>query len=249
MALAISPMSTGDSTTVFETTNGSFQNQAAEPPAPAHYRKRGISGLLQDITNTGEQKRTRRSAVRAKSAMESQTYAFAPHGNPQCGGKCGGNMRQARPVSEFVVHESEQLQDNSLITDIHESLGVYIQRNVSYEIQKARALHIMVRAVQKWCYSIMKAADCASDCFGFNPEVIRRWASAYVEAAAFYNTDEVDDDECISEILMSNKGQKSSHAESLLHDENFCLAARTYIRSHSCQKGEPNLTGKMKNVS
>ena len=44
---------------------------------------------------------------------------------------------------------------------------------------------------------------------------------------------------------MSNRGQHSSHAESLSHDGNFCFAAHTYIRSHACQKGEPNLTGKM----
>ena len=78
--------------------------------------------------------------MRAKSAMEKQTHAFASRGNPHRGGECGG-MRQAKSVSETVVHETGQLQgSSSLGTDIHESLGGYIRRNVSYGIQKALAL-------------------------------------------------------------------------------------------------------------
>ena len=62
--------------------------------------------------------------MRANSTVKRQSHAFAQRSNPQRGGKYGGNMQQARPVNESVVHGSGQLQGSSgLVTDIHESLG------------------------------------------------------------------------------------------------------------------------------
>ena len=89
----------------------------------------------------------------------------------------------------------------------------------------------------------MEAADCASNCFGFNPEVIRRSASAYAEVASCYSEDELVDDDCITQILSSSRGQNSSSTDTLVHDEDFRLGAHTYIRTHACRRGEPNLTG------
>ena len=66
------------------TTNGSFQNHPppAEPAdATPHGRKRGISALLEDVTNTGHLE-CRRSALKAKRALKSQNSVQAARGNP-----------------------------------------------------------------------------------------------------------------------------------------------------------------------
>ena len=69
------------------------------------------------------------------------------------------------PVSVSDMREPVILQeDKRLASDLHETLGDYIQRNVSYEIQKALAIHIMVSAVLKWNSTISEAAEHASDC-------------------------------------------------------------------------------------
>ena len=147
---------------------GSFQNQPppADPPAStSRSRKRGLSALLQDVTNT-DQMECRRSAVRAKRDLGSQSTVYAPRRNP----KRGGKLRQTVSVGE--VHEPAHLQqlvsDNELLSDVCESLGGYIQRNVSYEVQKGIAIHILVTAITKWDCTILEAAQHAADCCGFN---------------------------------------------------------------------------------
>ena len=45
---------------------------------------------------------------------------------------------------------------------------MYIQRNVSYEVQKGIAIHILVTAITKWDCTILEAAQHAADCCGFN---------------------------------------------------------------------------------
>ena len=50
-------------------------------------------------------------------------------------------------------------------------------------------------------------------------------------------------DEFITSELFSNRGHHVTNTP--LHDEEFRLAAREFIRSNACKKGEPNLTGKM----
>ena len=152
MPLATNPVSTDDTPAVSETTNGSFQNYQlpADHPASPHSRKRRISALLQDITNTGVQSETRQSVVRAKRSMESHSHVCAPRGNSQRGGKRGGKMQQAILVSKPAVHESGK------IGDIYDSLGGYKERNTSYEILKALAIHNMATAVQKWNCNILE---------------------------------------------------------------------------------------------
>ena len=55
-------------------------------------------------------------------------------------------------------------------------------------------------------------------------------------------TEESPDDECVTGLLSSNRGQHDDHAATLLNDEDFELAARSYVRTHASRKGQPNLT-------
>ena len=49
----------------------------------------------------------------------------------------------------------------------------------------------------------------------------------------------------MSSILSSSRGQHTSHLESVVDDESFALAARSFVHTHACQKGQPNVTSKM----
>ena len=181
--LTTDPMSTDEHPPVLETTNGYFQNQ---PPADhPRGRKRGISVLLKDITNSRVQEtrrsltnsrvqETRGSAVRAKRIMvESQSHAYAPHGNPVQGGKCSGNKRRkSNDVKDYCTVRDHLPKIKDLPSDMHDYMAGFLQRNASYEVQKALAIHILLVAVHKWGYTVLEAAECASDCSGFNPRVI-----------------------------------------------------------------------------
>ena len=160
------------------TTNGSFQNHPppAEPPdATPRGRKRGISALLEDVTNTGHLE-CRRSALKAK---KSQNSVQAARGNPARGGK----LRQGQTVS-VAEHESVHLHklvhDKSLLGTVHSSLAGFIQRNVSFEVQKAIAINMMVTALLEWNCTILQAAQHAADCCGFNPATVRLWVSLHL---------------------------------------------------------------------
>ena len=43
-------------------------------------------------------------------------------------------------------------------------------------------------------------------------------------------------------MLSSRYGHHTNHLESVVYDESFGLAG---LRTHACQKGQPNMTGKM----
>ena len=264
-----SEMESGNgSTTVPQATitTGSFQNQspvatsaatqaatpaaipaatpASTPAATPRSRKRGISSLLQDITNTGEPQ-SRRSAVKAMRTIESQSCLSAPRGNPVQGSKVRHNT--AVPASTNTVHEPSLLQllsDESVVCNIADNLAEYTQRNVAYEVQKALAINIMLTAISKWNCSIVEAATRAADCCGFNQECVRRWASAFVTAINTCSPDDMSD-KCITDLLSSNRGHCSSHDDGLLQNEEFCLAAREYVHKNTCRKGQPNLTCRM----
>ena len=127
---------------------------------------------------------------------------------------------------------------------IAETLLAYTQRNVSFEVQKAVAITVMTTAMSLWNSSVLDAANLAAACCGYNPEVVRRWASAFTCSSSRCSLESLSD-ENITEMLSSKRGHHESHFASLLHDESFCLAARTYVRTHACKKGEPNLTCRM----
>ena len=140
--MATDPMSTVEYPPVLETTNCSFQNQ---PPADhPRGRKRGISALLKDITNSRLQE-TRRSFVRAKRIMvESQSHAYAPCGNPVQGGKCGGNKRRK---SDFVKDVKEYCTAHDhlpKITDLPSGMWQAFTEKCIIIMQKTLAIHILL---------------------------------------------------------------------------------------------------------
>ena len=53
------------------------------------------------------------------------------------------------------------------------------------------------------------------------------------------------DDTAVEILLSSDRGKGVTNPLSLIHDEQFRLQAREYVRANSCQKGEPNLTADM----
>ena len=102
--------------------------------------------------------------------------------------------------------------------------------DVSYEVQKAMAINVMVTALQRWNCTILEAAKYAADCCGFSSECIRRWASAYTVTASACSTDELNDDEYITDNLSSHRGHHENHTVSIVNNEDFRLAACVYVR-------------------
>ena len=86
----------------------------------------------------------------------------------------------------------------------------------------------------------MEAAKHAADCSGFSAETVRLWASGFLTAIDTCSTDDMSD-ECISDMLSPNRGVHDEHFDILLHNENFCLSARQFVRKNACRKGAPNL--------
>ena len=126
-----------------------------------------------------------------------------------------------------------------------DNLQAYTQRNVSYEIQKAIAISIMATAITKWNCNIVEATSRAADCCGFNVEVIIKAVGNCILHNCLHVSYNDMTDEHITDMLSSNRGHHDNHTTTLLHDEDFRMAARTYVRKHACRKGEPNLTSHM----
>ena len=72
-------------------------------------------------------------------------------------------------------------------------------------------------------------------------ETIRKWTSSYFSDMIATNSESVTD-EMIEQELSSERGHGLSSPSSLIHDEEFQLSARKYVREFSYVKGEPNLT-------
>ena len=73
----------------------------------------------------------------------------APRGNPKLGGKCRQqNTATACEDHEPAAHLQHLVNDTNLINNINDSIAAFIQRNVSYEVQKAIAINVMVTALQ-----------------------------------------------------------------------------------------------------
>ena len=121
-----------------------------------------------------------------------------------------------------------------------------MSKNVSWEVQKAIAIQIMAEAMTELNMGIVEAAKFAASCTGFSQEVVRRWAFVYFCTLSQHpgSLEDVDID-YVGMELSSERGKACGNATSILHDENFQLAARSYVRSTAYRKGEPNLTTEM----
>ena len=247
MALS-SSFSTGSSqnqpTGSFQSQPGSFENQTLK-----RKRKRGIAALLEDTTNlpvsvASENLEKRASKEKAESRI---TVSSAPQydcrGDSLKGvkskqhmqaGSCDGTLYRIFKNNREVFNKGQEI-----IKD-------FVSKNVSWEVQKAIAIQIMAEAMTELNMGIVEAAKFAASCTGFSQEVVRRWAFVYFCTLSQHpgSLEDVDID-YVGMELSSERGKACGNAASILHDENFQLAARSYVRSTAYRKGEPNLTTEM----
>ena len=222
---------------------------AAVTSATTRTRKRGIEALLHDVTNFQDSPMPRRSTLQAQTAIKTQTERYAPRGNCMAGAKATFSKRRratvakkspAQPMTLCVIAKKDQ----SNIKEDRDHLMAYIQRNTSYEVQKAATITIMATAITLWGCSIAEAATRAADCTGFYSETIRKWASSFFLSTTDVPLEDITD-EYIGDLLCSNRGHHDNHTASLVQTEDFQLSARSFIREHACRKGEPNMTSSM----
>lgn len=125
--------------------------------------------------------------TKAESTIRELTAACAPRGNPQAG------VAERRAEVPTENHRTKH-------PDAHTNLGMlfrerrdvfnrgaemaaaYVQRNASYEIQKAYAISLMTTAMSAWGCSVNEATRIASDCTSFNPETIHLWVSSFFDS-------------------------------------------------------------------
>ena len=158
-------------------TTGSFQNQPdAAVAAPPLKRKRGMSALLQDVTNL-EDSDCRTARHKAKSALQSLTTSAASRGNPIKGAKARHSEIDSIPSEPTTLRDA--MNSDAMVRNVSKRLDEYIQSNCTYEVQKVIAVKIMLTAVTKWGCSVCEAASRAADCTGFHAENIRRWAFSF----------------------------------------------------------------------
>ncbi len=147
------------------TTTGSFQNQTTLATSVSggsktpQKRKRGLSAVLQDCTNEPLQKRS--SKARAESTIHG-ILTPTPHGNPSAAGIASvAAKQQARAsVPEEPQASGSKTAPPTLCSVFKKSrnafdtgagmLMSYVQRNASYEVQKAVAISIMATAMTVW---------------------------------------------------------------------------------------------------
>ena len=104
--------------------------------------------------------------MKARRVIQSQQHCYAPRGNPSQGAraKCRPAAVLPEPASVEPATLSDVMDDEHIISDASGSLLEYIQRNASFEIQKAMAITIMTTAITKWGCSVLEAASQAADC-------------------------------------------------------------------------------------
>ncbi|ORU94723.1 MAG: hypothetical protein A6F71_09525 [Cycloclasticus sp. symbiont of Poecilosclerida sp. M] len=120
-------------------------------------------------------------------------------------------------------------------------LNNYIERNTTFTIQKAIALHIFAVSVSNGS-GIMTACAQASSFTHFAVEVIRRWAvDVFRDYFGTLSCIEDVTDMSLETELKSSRGRHPKHM-SLMTDENFRTDACQYVRENGYIKGKPNLT-------
>ena len=220
-------------------STGSCKNQATGGQKAT--RKRGIAAVLEDSTNLvcdGY----RRSQRQARNELQALKTTYAPRGNPSKGARSRMQSKEAVKQSLPPTTLIELMaSDPSSIRSGTDHLIAYIQRNTSYEVQKAWAISVMGTAMSTWANGIMEAAKYAAECTGFSVETIRRWATSFFLTEYWAEPDSTTDD-VLTEELASEHGHSPTYLSSLIHNEEFKFAARTYMCMHACRKGEPNVT-------
>ena len=228
----------------FQSQTGSFENQP-----PKRTRKRGIAALLGDSTNlpaTSEdlERRACKEIAETKIAVSS-----APQHDQRGDSKKGVRTKQHMQAGSACDDDTlcRIFKNNrELFNNGQEKIKNFVSKSVSWEVQKAMAIQIMTEAMTELDMGIIEAAKLAASATGFSHEVVRRWAFAFFCTLSQYPGSLEDiDSEYISMELSSDRGKACGNATSILHDEEFQLAARSYVRSTAYRKGEPNLTTQM----
>ena len=235
-------------------TSGSFCDQQNSPEIPqaSRYRKRGISAIIDDSTGSPPMPpaiiRPRAAKLVAAKAIERQCTRSAPRGNPKESFKAriahlaASNDSSSGESADCTTLHRLLSQNKIAVSQSALGLQTYVQQNTSYEVQKANAISIMATAITVWGCNITEAASLAADCTGYSAYSISQWASSFFLSSSSMSPDDLTA-EFITSELASNRGHQE--ADILLHDEDFKLAARTFIRTNACKKGEPNLTSQM----
>ena len=224
-------------------STGSFQNQ--QPPKKT--RKRGIAALLDRTNQVCEQSPAQRPCKEtAQARVATQlTPSFEGRGDPAKGGKAHAKIVQHKDNQKSTLY-SVFTKNKALFNQGKEFVSKYVSRNVSWEVQKAIAIQTMTTAMTELGMGVVQAANFAGILTGYSGQVVRRWASALFATLAQYpgSLDDVDDS-FIELELSSERGKACGNPAAIIHDEEFCLAVREYIRSNAYRKGEPNLTADM----
>ena len=179
----------------------------------------------------------------------SMTPAFEPRGNSAKGGKEKAKVlkkQASQPDSTPSTLYGIYTHDRELFDQGQEYIGNFVSKNVTWEVQKAIAIHTMTSAMTVLGKGVVEAAKFAAATTGFSQEVIRRWACAFYSALDHYPGSISDIDlDFIQTELSSERGKSCGNPDAILHDEEFQLSARKYVRSTAYRKGEPNLTTEM----
>ncbi len=233
---------------------GSSKNQpTATSGKRSSSRKRGISATLVDATNILDMHPSKRAAK--ENAVSAITFSSAcstmlsPRGEPQKGGILAGQTHKLGSKGAAANNATCTYTDSlcqivrhnqTLYRKGKECIDEYITKNTPTDLNKAFTIKIMTTAMDTWGCNITEAAKMAADVSGCSAETVRQWASSFFIAIG--GSPENIDADFVYEELSSHRGHGSGNQSYIIHDEDFRLRAREFVRSHASIKGEPNLT-------
>ena len=117
-------------------------------------------------------------------------------------------------------------------------LWIHLKKNVTTEMDKAITINIMASAIENLGMSIVEAAEFAEQVCGHSDQTVRRWAFSFTPISAYSCLEDVDDDFFFNEELSSERGV-SSVKDIIIHNENFKLAAQSFVREMHRKKMSP----------
>ena len=109
----------------------------------------------------------------------------------------------------------------------HAFLGIF-KKNVTIEMDKAIAINVMATATENSSMNIVEAAEFAGQVCGHSGQMVCRWAFSFFTSISAYSCLEDVDDDFISAELSSECGA-SSVKDRIIHNEDFKLAARSFV--------------------
>lgn len=109
-------------------------------------------------------------------------------------------------------------------------------------MQKAFAIKYLTTAMDELDSGITDTVKFASMATGFNAEVICKWAFSFFTSLG--GSQENIDTDFVRLGLSSDCGHGGGNEPYTIHDEDFRLQAREFVRANSSKKGEPNLTAR-----